>query len=190
MQNKKLALFYFSDPTNIGYLAKTLIEHGWTIKAPVSNIEVLEKEGVERQHLRPFSWGAENSFISPSQRSILGIMGRTKDREMLSKNSIEKIDLVCVDFIGFKGHLKDKKKLWKSLDLEITKAFLLMLAIRAGKIPLCQTHDREMLANWMIEGSGQIKDRRNRMLRLMGSASLSIGREFLDIGSYCDRLRK
>lgn len=52
IKKRKQALFFFSDPENGAYLANILIKNHWEIKAPIHNILTLEKDGVDKQHMR------------------------------------------------------------------------------------------------------------------------------------------
>lgn len=188
-RKRKRALFFFSDPENSAYLANVLIKNGWEINAPVHNILTLEGEGVDKQYMRESFWGDPNSFITPSIHTIMGIRARTRDRAMMEKHQLSRIDLVCVDFHAIKNQVANARgrRMLNIMKSESAKAFLLLAAMEGGKIPVCEPHDRKFVADWIDAG---MPDKRNKMLRLIASSSLRIANELLNLGMYCDHLRK
>jgi len=187
MNKRKLALFLFSNDQEAAYLANALIEKGWNIKAFLENMEILEKQGVKREHLTPFYWGASESFITPSDRTILSLRSRAKDRAYMEKKGIPRVDLVCVDFYAVKDHSQGSRWLFRSMKMESAKIFLLMAAIEGGRIPVCHPHERKDVADWIASG---MPNKKNYLLRFTSSALLGIAQELLALGSYCDRLRQ
>ncbi len=187
MENKKLALFFFHDPENIIYLAKVLIEQGWEIKAPSHNAEYLVSNGVKEDKILKYYWGQPNEYMTPTSTTIAGIRSRSKNAEALAKNDIRRIDLVCTDFLSVKKKAGSNRKMLRDMRLESTKAFLLMAAVEGGKIAICDTFDRKLAADWIKNGR---YNEGNFMLRLAGSALNKMGIHLLDIGRFCDHLRK
>lgn len=84
----------------------------------------------------------------------MGIRARTRDRDMMEKHGLARIDLVCVDFHAIKDQVAKARRrgMLDIMKSESAKAFLLLAAIEGGKIPVCEPHDRKFVADWIDAG--------------------------------------